>query len=69
MLENIYNRRVDIKIIYVAYFLSISEMITLKQKTITGIGWSTVGNVGKQGLQFVISVVLARLLTLKILDW
>ncbi|MCP4361150.1 MAG: MOP flippase family protein [Chloroflexi bacterium] len=38
-------------------------MVTLKQRTITGIGWSTVGSFSKQGVQFVLSVILARLLT------
>ena len=37
-------------------------MATLKQQTITSIGWSTVGSLGKQSIQFVISVILARLL-------
>jgi O-antigen/teichoic acid export membrane protein len=37
-------------------------MATLKQKTITSLGWSTAGSFGKQGIQFLISVVLTRLL-------
>lgn len=36
---------------------------SLRQQTISGIGWSTVGSVGKQGSQFILSVILARLLT------
>ena len=38
-------------------------MASLKQKTISGIGWSAVGGFFLQGLQFVILVVLARLLS------
>ncbi len=38
-------------------------MESLKQKTISGIGWSAVGSFWRQGLQFLISVILARLLT------
>ena len=38
-------------------------MATLRQRTVSGIGWTTIGSIGKQGVQFVISVVLARLLT------
>lgn len=34
----------------------------LRQKTIAGVGWSTLGHVCKQGFLFVISVVLARLI-------
>jgi hypothetical protein len=38
-------------------------MLLLKQKTVSGLGWSMAGSIGKQGLQFAISIVLARLLT------
>jgi PST family polysaccharide transporter len=34
----------------------------LRQKTIAGVGWTTLAQIGRQGLQFVISIVLARLL-------
>jgi PST family polysaccharide transporter len=36
--------------------------VNFKQKTITGIGWSVFARLGRQGLQFVIEVILARLL-------
>ncbi len=38
-------------------------MASLKQKTISGIGWSAVGGFSLQVLQFVILVILARLLS------
>jgi O-antigen/teichoic acid export membrane protein len=38
------------------------ERIQLRQKTIAGVGWTTLAQVTRQGLQFFISVVLARLL-------
>lgn len=37
-------------------------MINLKQKTITGIAWNTIGKISNQILQFVLSVILMRLL-------
>jgi O-antigen/teichoic acid export membrane protein len=37
--------------------------MSLKQQTLSGIGWSAGAQIGKQGLQFIISVILARLLT------
>ncbi|NLE44026.1 MAG: MOP flippase family protein, partial [Chloroflexi bacterium] len=37
--------------------------MSVKQQTITGIAWSTIARVAQQGLQFLISVALARLLT------
>lgn len=35
----------------------------LRQQTVSGIGWTSVAQVSKQGLQFIISVILARLLS------
>jgi O-antigen/teichoic acid export membrane protein len=35
----------------------------ISQKTITGIGWASLAQLGKQGAQFIISIVLVRLLT------
>ncbi len=37
--------------------------MTLRQKTITGLSWSFVGQIGKQASQFVITASLARLLS------
>lgn len=37
-------------------------MINLKQKTISGIAWNTVGKISNQILQFILSVILMRLL-------
>ena len=34
-----------------------------QQKTVTGIGWSVVSQLGRQGVQFVIGAILARLLS------
>ena len=39
------------------------KKVSLRQKTIMGIGWTTVAQIGKQVLQFIISTILARLLT------
>ena len=35
----------------------------LRQRTVSGIGWTAVAQFGRQGTQFLISIVLARLLT------
>ena len=35
----------------------------LKDKTIKGVGWSTIDNVAQYGVTFVVSIVLARLLS------
>ena len=35
----------------------------LKKKTIKGVGWSAIDNVAGHGVTFVVSIVLARLLT------
>lgn len=35
--------------------------ISLKQKTISGVGWSTLGGFSVQGVQFVLSIVIARM--------
>lgn len=43
----------------------VSENDILRQQTISGIGWISVAQVGKQGIQFIISIILARLLTPK----
>lgn len=37
-------------------------MINLKQKTISGIAWNTIGKISNQILQFILSVILMRLL-------
>lgn len=39
------------------------EAGTLKQQTIAGVGWSSIAQIGKQTLQFTITVILMRLLT------
>jgi O-antigen/teichoic acid export membrane protein len=39
-----------------------ADLISLKQQTISGIGWSAGARIGQQGLGFIISVILARLL-------
>lgn len=36
---------------------------SLKQKTVKGVGWSAVDNVTKMGITFIVSIVLARLLS------
>jgi len=38
-------------------------MSELRQKTIRGVGWSAISLVGKQGLTFVVTIILARLLS------
>lgn len=38
-------------------------MASLRKKVITGIGWTTLNRISQQGLKFIISVLLARLLT------
>lgn len=43
--------------------LSELEVSELRQKTISGISWLAISQIGRQGLQFFISIVLARLLT------
>jgi O-antigen/teichoic acid export membrane protein len=40
-----------------------TDVMSLKQQTLSGIGWSAGAQIGKQGLQFIIFVILARLLT------
>ena len=35
----------------------------LRQQTVSGLGWTSVTQIGKQGLQFIISIVLARILS------
>jgi O-antigen/teichoic acid export membrane protein len=35
----------------------------LRQKTVSGVGWTSVNQVGSQGLKFLISIIMARLLT------
>ena len=37
-------------------------MLNLKNKTLSGLFWSLLGRFGEQGAQFIISVILARLL-------
>ena len=39
------------------------ENDSLKKKTIKGVGWSAVDNISRYGVQFIVGVVLARLLT------
>ena len=39
------------------------EEKNLRQKTVSGIGWSSVAQVGRQLIMFLITVLLARLLT------
>lgn len=36
---------------------------SLKSKTVKGLGWSAVDNIGKAGITFIVSIVLARLLS------
>ncbi len=36
---------------------------SLKDKTVKGVGWSAVDNAARYGMQFVIGIVLARLLS------
>jgi O-antigen/teichoic acid export membrane protein len=43
----------------------LSTNLSLKDKTITGIKWSFVDSFANQGMQFVIGIILARLLTPK----
>lgn len=37
-------------------------MTTLKQKTISGVIWNSIGKFGNQGLTFIVSIILARLI-------
>jgi O-antigen/teichoic acid export membrane protein len=39
------------------------EVDDLRQQTVSGIGWTSAAQVGKQGVQFIVSVILARLLS------
>ena len=39
------------------------EAESLKKKTINGIGWSAVDNIARYGVQFIVGIVLARLLS------
>ena len=36
---------------------------SLKEKTVKGLGWSALDNAARYGMQFFISIVLARLLS------
>ena len=36
---------------------------SLKSKTVHGLGWSAIDNVSKMGIMFIVSIVLARLLS------
>lgn len=36
---------------------------SLKKKTIMGVGWSAIDNVAQYGVSFVVSIILARLLS------
>jgi len=37
--------------------------MALKKKTLHGFGWSFADNIGNQGITFLVTLVLARLLT------
>jgi len=37
--------------------------MTLKQKTVNGLLWSFIENFSKQGITFIVGIILARLLT------
>lgn len=39
------------------------EFESLKDKTVKGVAWSGIDNVTQMGVSFVVSIVLARLLT------
>ncbi|RLG49279.1 MAG: lipopolysaccharide biosynthesis protein, partial [Thermoproteota archaeon] len=41
------------------------ETESLKKRTLKGIVWTAISNFGQQGIQFVVTIILARLLTPK----
>lgn len=43
--------------------IDLRKIADLRQQTVSGVGWTSVTQLGKQGLQFIISVVLARILS------
>nr|HPR13617.1 oligosaccharide flippase family protein [Bacteroidales bacterium] len=38
-------------------------MMSLKEKTISGLLWSTIDSFANQGIQFIVGIILARLLS------
>lgn len=39
---------------------------SLKDKTVRGVGWSFIDNIASSGITFLVGLILARLLTLRI---